>query len=312
MFSLDLDEAKERLQQWSENDAHPFWTAKKAALMAEIGLLDEAERVLALSLEAIRTKSNLTPTHSDYTLASQESFVMFVLHAGRHRSLFDNENPSDARDWRRAFSGRWHALSQYKCDPWHELEVFRNKLERPARAMLAIEEVAKFDIGRITRTHRFGVYDTERMTAYNLLRFCEDSGIPFRFGRVVIATSTATGTLPRIVNHSWHWALATLLRIGEPGAVDEVYDRSSVARLDAATADSLVGIYLRAVRRARPDIESGTYFGDRGFGDRLAWVVPEILSRLCCKCSLRAKEELVDFLLEVYQSEPEGELQGHP
>ena len=57
--------------------------------MAEIGLLDEAVRMLALSLEAIRTKSNLTPTHSDYTLASQESFVMFVLHAGRHRSLFD-------------------------------------------------------------------------------------------------------------------------------------------------------------------------------------------------------------------------------
>ena len=214
-----------------------------------------------------------------------------------------SENPDDAGDWRREFSGRWHALRQYKCDPWHELEVFRNKLERPAKAMLATEEVAKFDIGRITRTHRFGVYDTERMTAYNFLRFCEDAGVPFRFGGVIIGTSAATGTLPRIASHSSHWALATLVRIGEAKAVDEVYDRSSLARLDAATADSLVGVYLRAVRRARPDIESGTYFGDRGFGERLAWVVPEILSRLCCKCSPRAKEELVDFLLEVYQSE---------
>ena len=303
MFSLNLDEVKGRLQEWSENDAYPFWSAKKAALMAEIGLLDEAERVLTLSLEAIRTKSNLTPTHSDYTLASEESFVMFLLHAARHRSLFDNEDRADALDWRREFSGRWHALRQYKCDPWHELEVFRNKLERPAKPMSTTERVATFDIGRITRTHRLGIYDTERMTAYNFLRFCEDSGVPFRFGGVVIATSTATGTLPRIASHSSHWALATLVRIGEQKAVDEVYDRSSLARLDAATADSLIGVYLRAVRRARPDIESGTHYDDRGFGDRLAWVVPEILSRLCSKCSLRAKEELVDFLFEVYQSE---------
>ena len=303
MFSLDLDEVKQRLQEWPENDAHPFWSAKKAALMAEIGLLDEAERVLALSLEAIRTKSNLTPTHSDYTLASQESFVMFLLHAARHRSLFDKEDPSDARDRRREFSGRWHALRQYKCDPWHELEVFRNKLERPPKAMLTTEEVAKFDIGRITRTHRLGVYDTGRMTAYNFLRFCEDSGVPFRFGEVVIGTSTATGTLPRIASYSSHWALATLVRIGEPKAVDEVYDRSSLARLDAATVDSLIGVYLGAVRRARSDIESGTHFDDQGFGDRLAWVVPEILSRLCCKCSFQAKEELVRFLLDVYKSE---------
>lgn len=303
MFSLNLDEVKERLQEWPENDASPFWSAKKAALMAEIGLLDEAERVLAHSLETIRTTSNLTPTHSDYTLASQESFVMFLLHAARHRSLFDNEDASDARDWRREFSGRWHALRQYKCDPWHELEVFRNKLERPPKAILTTEEVATFDIGRITRTHRLGVYDTERMTAYNFLRFCEDSGVPFRFGGVVIGTSTATGTLPRIASHSSHWALATLVRIGEPKAVDEVYDRSSLARLDVATVDRLIGVYLRAVRRARLDIESGTHFGDRGFSDRLAWVVPEILSRLCCKCSLRAKEELVSFLLDVYQSE---------
>ena len=310
MFSLNLDEVKQRLQEWPENDAHPFWSARKAALMAEIGLLDEAERVLALSLEAIRTKSNLTPTHSDYTLASQESFVMFLLHAARHRSFFDKEDPSDARDQRREFSGRWHALRQYKCDPWHELEVFRNKLERPPKAMRITEEVPTFDIGRVTRTHRLGAYDTERMTAYNFLRFCEDSGVPFRLGEVVIGTSTATGTLPRIASQSSHWALATLVRIGEPKAVDEVYDRSSLARLDAATVDRLIGVYLRAVRRARSDIESGTGFGDQGFGDRLAWVVPEILSRLCCKCSFRAKEELVGFLLEVYKSEQRVKYRG--
>ena len=310
MFSLRPDEIKHRLQEWQDNDAHPFWSARKAGLMAEIGLFDEAERALALSLEAIRTKSNLTPTGSDYTLVSQESFVMFLLHAARLRSFFDREDPSDARDQRREFSGRWHALRQYKCDPWHELEVFRNKLERPPKAILRTEEVPTFDIGRVTRKYRLSVYDTERWTAYNFLRFCEDSGIPFRLGGVSIGTSTAAGTLPRIATHSSHWALATLVRIGDTNAVEEVYDRSSLARLDAATVDSLVGVYLRAVRRARPDIESGTGFDDRGLSDRIARVVPEILSRLCCKCSFRTKKELVDFLLDVYQSEKRVKYKG--
>ena len=213
MFSLSLDEVKHRLQEWQDNDAHPFWSAKKAALMAEIGLPtitpkvgsrapDEAERVLEFSLEAIRTKSNLTPTHRDYTLASRESFVMFLLQAVRHRPFSVNEDPSDAREQRREFSGRWHALRQYKCDPWHELEVFRNKLDRPPRAMLRTEEVPAFDIGLVTRMHRLGSYDTERLTAYNFLRCCEDAGVPFRLGGLSIGTSTATGTLPRIASHS--------------------------------------------------------------------------------------------------------------
>ena len=310
LFSLRLDEVKHRLHEWQDNDAHPFWSAKKAGLMAETGLVEEAERVLELSLEAIRAKSNLTPTHNDYTLASQESFVMFLLHAARHRSFFDQEAHSDFRDQRRDFSGRWHALRQYKCDPWHELEVFRNQLVRPPKAMVRTEDVPAFDIGRVSRTHRMSAYETEPMKAYGFLRFCEDAGIPFKLGGVSIEPSTAVGTLPRMAAQSSHWALATLVRIGEPKAVDEVYDRSSLARLESATVDSLIDGYLRAVRGARSHIESSTGFGDQGFGDRLAWIVPEILSRLCCKCSFGAKEELVGFLLEVYQSESRGRYRG--
>ena len=266
--------------------------------------------MLELSLEAIRAKSNLTPTHSDYTLVSQESFVMFLLHAARHRSYFRTEDRPDAREQRREFSGRWHALRQYKCDPWHELQVFRNKLERPPKAMLGTEEVATFDIGRVTRKHRMGLYDTDRMTAYGFLRFCEDAGIPFRLGGVSIDASTATGTLPRIAAQSSHWALVTLVRIGNTDAVEEVYDRSSLARLDPATVDNLIAVYLRAIRRATPDIESATDFDEQGFGDRLALVVPEILSRLCCKCTFDAKEELVEFLLDVYTSEHKMKYRG--
>ena len=42
----------------------------------------------------------------------------------------------------------------------------------------------------------------------------------------------------------------------------------------------------------------------------LASVVPEILSRLCYKCSPSAKKRIVDFLIEVYQSDEKGRYRG--
>ncbi len=303
MFALNLTELKLRLQEWQENEAHPFWNAKKAALMAEIGLMDEAERILELSLEAIRTKSNLAPTQNDYTLASQESLVMILLQAVRQELSPPGRDRSDIQEQLREFSGRWHALRQYKCDPWHELDVFRSILERPPTTIPRTVETPTFDIGRATRTHLLGPGGQEKLVAYNFLRFCEDYSIPIKIGSVSIAKKSATGTLPRIAKDSSYWALATLIRVGDDTkAVDEVYDRSSLARMNSQSVDNLITHYLDVLRGAVPDIESGIRWDKHNFGNQLACVVPDILSRLCCKCSYDAKTKLINFLLEVYKS----------
>ena len=303
MFTLNLQELKSRLSEWPRNDALPFWTAKKAGLLAEIGKVDEAQRILEQSLEAIRTKLNLTPTKTDYTLVSQESFVMFLLDVVRQRSFFAAADASDIRVQRREFRERWHALRQYKCDPWQDVEVFAEKLDRPPVTRLQVAKTPTFDIGWVTQTSHFESWNNEALTAYNFLRFCEDAGVPFRIPGYAIATKSAAGTLTRIAAHSSYWALVNLVRIGDAKAVDEIFDRASLARMDTRSVDSLVERYLKSLRFAVLDIETGNRRGDQNFGTLLAKVVPEILSRLCCKCSHATKDKLVDVLLEVYQSE---------
>ena len=295
MFTLNLQELKSRLAEWPRNDALPFWAAKKASLLAEIGKVDEAQRILEQSLGAIRTKLNLTPTKTDYTLVSQESFVMFLLHAVRHRFLLAAADPSDVRVQRREFRERWHVLRQYKCDPWQEVEVFADKLDRPSVTRLQVTKTPTFDIGRVTRTSHLGSWNNEALAAYNFLRFCEDAGIPFRIPGYAIATKSAAGTLTHIAAHSSYWALVNLVRIGDAKAVDEIFDRASLAHMDTRSVDSLVESYLKSLRFAVPDIETGNRHGDQNFGTLLAEVVPEILSRLCCKCSHATKDKLVDF-----------------
>ena len=210
LFALDLQQIKTRLAEWPHSDALPFWAAKKAALLAEIGQLTEAERILEQSLDTIRTKLNLTPTKTDYTFVSQESFVMYLLHAVRLGSLLTMPSQPDAlRKQRHEFRERWHVLRKYKCDPWQELETFEHKLQHPPATRSEGIEKSTFDIGRLVHTGYVGGWNTEALVAYNFLRFCEDAGIPFQVPGCVIAKKTAAGTLARIADHSSYWALAT-------------------------------------------------------------------------------------------------------
>ena len=147
LFSLNLQDLKARLDDWPINDALPFWAARKAGLLAEIGQAGEARRIMGQSLEAIRTKLNLTPTKTDYALLSQESFVMFLLQTVRQRWLFTSKDPADTSRQRREFRERWHTLRQYKCDPWHDLELFEHMLARPPATRPSVTETPTFDMG---------------------------------------------------------------------------------------------------------------------------------------------------------------------
>ena len=68
---LNLQELKKRIAEWQVNESLPFWAAKKASLLAEIGQMDEATQILENSLAAIRAKINLKPITTDYSLVSQ-------------------------------------------------------------------------------------------------------------------------------------------------------------------------------------------------------------------------------------------------
>ena len=311
LFTLNLPDLKERLSEWPENDSLPLWNAKKAGLLAEIGQVDEARSILEYGLERIRGGFNLMPTSTDYSLVSQESFVMFLLlHTQQKWFLNSGDQGSPQEELRKQLFERWHALRQYKCDPWNELNVFERALGRPPVPRANITVKPAFDIGMQVTTRHFGNWDKEALAAYNFLRFCEEVGLPFRMPGYSIATKSAEGALSRIANYSPSWSMATLVRIGAKEAVESIFNREYLAGMDVAAVDNLAEHYLEALELAIADISTGDRFRGINFGVVLASVVPEILSRLCCKCSTRVKTRLVDFLLNAYRSERRGNYRG--
>ena len=303
LFELNPVHVERVIDEWPVDESLPFWEAKRGSLLAELGRVSDAVRILEKSVATIRSRSNLKPITTDYSSVSQESVAMLVLKTAQDAlDLGAGKLPERDRR-RREFAKRWQSLRQYKCDPWGEIELFETVLEREPRYTQYVTKRPAFEIGLITQTHSPMTYDAEALTAWRFLTFCEDCGIPFRIGNCTIAKKGAAGTLSRIEYHSPYYAMATLVRIGDEKAVERVFNREAMVGWSAADVDRLVDRYLGALDLMKAEIRSATSRWDQRMALISAKVIPEILSRLCCRCSREAKDRLVLFLQTIYESE---------
>lgn len=302
LFALDLTAAKQQLSNWEFHEAEPYWMTKRAAGLAEIGLLNEAEKISRESLENIRKKLNQKSGPKDFSLVSQESYAMLLtkyiqnataLKKGEYGTL-QNKNPQ--------FNDRWNELKRYECDPWNEKRLFELMLEKPSAERIETSEKREFDIGRVTKTTHFHGWDIETLHAYSFLLFCEEVGLPYRVGRYTLATKTALSSLKRISQYSSYWAIATLVRLGNSKDVDSLFNREAVYKFTTEAADQLIHKYLDVLHNCQDDINTGNAFLNDSFGVRLAQLLPEVISRLCCKCTFETKHRILDFIVAVYRS----------
>lgn len=310
LFAFDLVKVREEINLWRINESLPFWEAKRAGLLAEIGEIEDAEKILERSLQNIRSKLNLRPITTDYSLVSQEAYTMLLLQYVKGSVTFKKNKWMEDESFRHELSERWNILKQYKCDPWNELKLFESRLESVPVSKPTISEKREFDIGRTTRTHHLGGTDQEPLSAYTFLRFCEETGIPFRIPGSTIGKKSAEGSLLRISKYSPNWALVTMIRIADEKAVDHIFNRESLHKLDVAYVDNIIKNYLEVIDQNWNDIESGNWFEVDYFGLVLARVIPEVLSRLCSKCSNVKREKMLHFLLDIYNSAQKEKFSG--
>jgi hypothetical protein len=303
LFSLSVSDVRLQIKEWPANKSLPLWEAKRAGILAELGNIEEAEKILENSLSFIRSQLNLTPISRDYSWVSQEAYVMLLLKYIKEASLFRNGQFEIRQEIMQIFNERWNDLKQYKCDPWNELKLFEINLEREVFSVSTISQRNEFDIGRVTTTHHFGGDNKEVLTAYSFLRYCEDTGMPFRIPGVTFGKEAAKGAIKRIASYSPYWAFASLVRIGDSNVVDAIFNRKSIVKMDISQIDRLIDHYITVIENAYPEIEVGDRFREDNFAIVFASVIPEILSRLCVKCSDETRFKLLDFLKNLYSSD---------
>ena len=310
LFDLDIPKLIEQVSNWSIDESLPFWRAKKAGLLAEIGRLDEAAKILEDSLATVRRMLNLKPIEFDYTLLSQESYIMFHLRVVEiAQSLISRTDVQKPRDQN---SERWHILRQYECDPWNELRIFGSTLDRLYEEEPTVIERKGFDLGLTTKTtYPFGHSNERTRVAYSFLIFCEETGTAFRIPGCDIAPKIAESAATHITRMNPYWSTVTLIRTAKNDVVDSVFNRLALSKMTKSYVDHLAAHLLRAIRNSEEiDTDSRVGFTPSTLGEVLASVVPEIISRLCCKCSLESLISIGEFLVEIYNKDKKRKFRG--
>ncbi len=77
LFTLNLSEAKKSLEEW--NSEQPYWRAKRAAALAEIGCENNTEEKIRLALVESRKQGNTNNTAKKIPPYSEESYLMLLL-----------------------------------------------------------------------------------------------------------------------------------------------------------------------------------------------------------------------------------------
>jgi hypothetical protein len=121
---LDHLEARRVVASWDASALpDPFWAARRAAVRAEIGDAENAEKDADAALRAIRemgrrgTVGGAAAAESeDIDALSREGWAMMLVGGIKTgRNLFSREPTPDYR-------GRWEQLAAFRCNPWTDVE----------------------------------------------------------------------------------------------------------------------------------------------------------------------------------------------
>lgn len=296
MFQLDIPSVRNELNNWIINESLPYWEAKRAGLLAELGEREMAEKILETSLSEIRNRLKFSPVKDDYTFVSQEAYILqlsrYVRNSTSLSMAFNKEDDN--------YSERWTELIKYKCDPWGELKYFENTLKLESPLNKYIEKKYNFKIGSITRTHRLNKGGNYVTTSYAFLRYIEEIGFPFRLPHTTFGKEVAQKAISCISNYSPNWGFVSLIRTGDIKTLENVFNRKYLSFLNQQKCDELADTYLEVLNRLSSEIVKGDTNNKRNFAISIATVVPQILSRLCVKCSYEIKIKILEFLKRLY------------
>jgi NAD-dependent SIR2 family protein deacetylase len=257
LFYMDILAIRRELSNWEVNNNFPYWKAKRAGLIAELGGVSEALSIIEASLEIIKEKIESTKITKNYQLASQNAYMLVLFDYVKRT---DNFNKSD---WSFKYKGRdeivqqIESLKRYECDPWGDLQYYETLLKLNAPDFKQIEIRYGFELGSTFRTRHFGSGDTYTMLAYSFLSYMEQIGFPFKLPGITFGEDAARKVMQRLREFSPIWALVTCVRVGDEKNVESILDRRIITKTSNEYADELAKSLLKILKNSKNEIHQG-------------------------------------------------------
>jgi hypothetical protein len=305
LCGLDQDSLAKQLKEWPEADNPPAWLTRKAALLAELGALDEAERVASAALSQIRSQQQYS-REDDIGLMSEEAWAMILLEmivAGKWSQAEGAWERHTAL--KREHRGRLRHLAPYFCDPWPDIERLRTAVTAPA--LRAGEEMKRgFDPWYYSKTYhlRTSGIDDAVLSAHSLIRLHEDGGFPMRAGNVTTDAEVAKNAARLVFIERPAFAVSLALRGGGSNSL-EFLDRVAMAILPLPEVHIIFQLVYQGVTQAVKAVKKSG--GDRTdpsaeFTRTVMSGAIEVLSRLAFRLPHDQLRSLLDLAVMLHES----------
>ena len=281
------------LSKWSAGSSSAIWMYRKASILAEINKLMDSQDILEKALIKTRRKINAVTSINDYANVSLESYILVLLtNVSRAISL---KSGDWALESKQEYVERLNDLRQYQCNPWQEIQLLELEIKHEPAPLKSISVVHGFDIGSQSTRRHFSGGNTEELNAFRFLRFFEDAGLPFSLPRIHIAANGANNAIKRVAKYAPFWSMSTMLRTRDKESIELIFTRESLSDFDSSFVDGLVKKYIELLNSFLNEENSLYEYG---------FVLPEALSRLCCKATLSVRDELLNLVLKIYSNKP--------
>ena len=243
MGELDHEGVLAIVRDWQTLDVDPFWAIRRAAILTEIGEVEEANREADSALLAIR--SRIRPETDDFAMLSREGWAMLLVHG-----LKFAEWQGDAGT-RPDFRGRWERLTELRCNPNPDIDFLESELTQPPPPPRdAFSDSIGAD-GTLRRTYHFSAGPSEGViAAYQALRLVEDVGYPPQCGDLSLSGKLVIKAFPWLRAHSPHIAVSYLLRTADTDVLQSHFTVQRIALLASTTISDLRHIVERAADSA--------------------------------------------------------------
>ncbi len=298
LFNFDQEKVRKTLDIWPERKDMPWDEAKRASILTELGELKEAEKILEEALAVIRSRIQISIL--DYSLLSQEGWVMILLQAIKNNSW------PNKRNFVLQYRDRWEKLGVYKCNPWYEIEMSKLLLKGPCLSTIPKTIIKnEFDPGIKTETHKFpvGLINSDLMPAFSFLRMLEDGDIPFSCGMVSMFSDVISNAAQCIFPFAPNQALSSMVRAREYDKIKAWFNRTRIASLtekEVIKFNNLFDNSLTQSMRYLAKYSNLTNSTESLFSRNQLIISIEIVSRLCFRLSFEQLDKLFNLAITIY------------
>lgn len=284
----------EMLDSWNLAQGDLYWPMIKSSMYALIGEIDRGEQILNEILPKIR-RQLMKNNRDEYLCSLEESVVSllnFIRQARWNRKVENCIQEGDI--------GWWETNKEY-CSCLKAEEAEEDKA-------LGTTMRTNYDLS-ITYTSYYGRNDTKIYYALEYLRFLEQTGHPFRI-QLVTNTSGFQNVVRTLYLYYPHWCLIQMITAQNVKELDLLFGRNKLSGMSQSEVDEHAQEYLAILKTVSKNLNPENAYWTKSIYDSAAQVLPEIIARLCYKCSLKMLDQILDYMLILCNSNVRDNFEG--